>query len=344
MPVDILTQRPAEQQPALNTESDLPARETKPDADTTAPTAETTTEAAEATTTETPAQDKAEAKGAEGKKADAPAPSEDQEEEARVKQKPWFQKRIDELTRQRHEAERKLQTESEARARLEAEVAARTPPPPPKPEDDPEPAKAEFPDPDAYTDARARWAARQEYRAQQAEITRATNERRAADQQANVQKYIDNLHSAHNQRIEKAKTELPDFEKVALREDLTLPFGVFAEIERSDLGPQVMYAIGKKPEMAKELTAMFGNPQSIAELTDAHSRVARKLVEIEGVIKAERTRTVTKATEPIEPLGGRGTAGPKEPEDETMQEYAKRREQELAKSNTRRGMAVRRST
>jgi hypothetical protein len=317
---DILTISPSRQPPALNTTSDMPVIDAKPAAPAPAP----APAPAAATDAPAPAPAPAAADATDGKKPDATAtPDPDQAEEAAVTRKPWFQKRIDELTRKHHEADRRAQAEAEARARLEAELAARTQAPEVvKPEDDPEPAKADFTDPDAYTDARARWAARDESRKERKAAHDEAEKRRATENEARARTTIEAMHSAHNERIAKAKVDLPDFDKVALRDDVRIPIQAFAEIERSEMGPQVMYAIGKDPSLATALTEAYGAPQSLYEHQLGLTRVVRKLVDIEAGIKAERSRTVTKAAEPIEPLAkGGGGSTPKAPEDMSMEEY-----------------------
>jgi hypothetical protein len=254
--------------------------------------------------------------------APPPAAAADEVEDAEVVRKPWFVKKIDKLNEKARAAEAKLATEAAERARLEAEVAAlRAPPPAPKPEDDPAPAKNDFPDPDAYTAEFAAWTARQEVRklqdSQRADYEKRTRE--AADARANDS--IKAMHEAHNARVAKAKVDLPDFEAVALRDDVIVPIPVFAEIERSEMSPQLMYAIGKTPDLAKELTAAYGTPTNMFEHQSALSRVVRKLTEIEHTIRDTAARTVTNAKEPIEPIKSGSGSSPKSPEDMTMDEY-----------------------
>lgn len=251
-----------------------------------------------------------------------PAAAADEVEDAEVVRKPWFVKKIDKLNEKARAAEAKLATQEAERVRLEAEVAAlRAPPPAPKPEDDPAPAKNDFPDPDAYTAEFAAWTARQEVRKSK-EADRADYEKRTREaSEARANDSIKAMHEAHNARVAKAKAELPDFEAVALREDVIVPIPVFAEIERSEMSPQLMYAIGKTPDLAKELTAAYGAPTNMFEHQSALSRVVRKLADMERSIRDAAGKRVTKAETPIEPIRAGSGSGPKAPEDMTMDEY-----------------------
>jgi len=320
---DILTIAPSRQPPALNATSDMPVIEAKSDAAKAADDAAAAA-AKKAETADRPAvQPGAPASDAKPAEPAQPAdPKDEQAEEAAVIKKPWFIKKIDAANEKARVAEAKAQAEVAERQRLEQELAARTQAPEVKPEDDPEPAKADFPDPDAYTDARARWAARDEFRKEQKTAREEVDKRRATENEARARSTIEAMHSAHNARIEKAKADLPDFDKVALRDDVRIPIPAFAEIERSEMGPQVMYAIGKDPSLATALTEAYGAPKDLYEHQLGLTRVVRKLVDIEGAIRAERSRTVTKAAEPIEPLAkGGGGSTPKAPEDMSMEEY-----------------------
>jgi hypothetical protein len=307
---DVLIQHPSRQPPALNATSDMPVIEvTKPASDAAAAAAKP-----DASQTTTSAVVQPAAAPTEPPKPAEPAqpadPTIEAAEEAAVVKKPWFIKKIDAANEKARALEQKLQTEAAERARLQDELDARTKSVEVKPEYDPEPAKADYQDPDSYTAELARWNARQEFRKQQETTNREIEKRRTEENQKRAETTIQAIHTAHNKRVEEAKAELPDFDKVALRDDLQVRYDVFFAIEKSPMGPHVMYHIGKNPQVASELNAM--------EPID----VIRRIVEIEGQIKAQRNKTVTRAAEPIEPLkSSGGTTNSKSPEEMTMAEY-----------------------
>ncbi len=288
---DVLTQTTAKAPPALNAVSDMPVIDlTKP--------------AVEPATEPVPADKPVEADAkVEPKVEPAPAATVDEEP-------PWYKQRLSKIAEQRRIAEAEAKELRERVARMEAETAARIQPPA-KPEEDPAPVKTEFPDPDAYTQAFAAWTARQEVRKVQEQDRKAQEERVRTAREDGIKTYIKGVHDTHLERTAKAKAELPDFDKVALREDVQLSFSAFFEIEKSSMGPQIMYAIGKDPTLATKLNTLANSD---------HSALVREIVDMEHTLKPKAS--VTKAPAPIEPLRSPAGSGKVfDPETATMEEY-----------------------
>jgi len=79
-------------------------------------------------------------------------------------------------------------------------------------------------------------------------------------------------------------------------------------------GPALAYHLGQNPELAERI-AKLDPIQAVTEL----GRISARLV----------AKPLTPKPNPIRPLGARANAGPKSPDDETMDEYGTRRTAEL---------------
>ena len=237
-------------------------------------------------------------------------------------------KALAEATAARAEAERVASEAAVARAEVERLTAlvAVTPPTPivPTVEEDPLPTREAFEDPEVYAAAVAAYAARGEIRkanaAAEAEVAKANAEAKAAqetERQVKVQAQIAELHKNFNDRLTAAIPEYPDFkEKVTENTDLVLRNDTFFMIEQSELAPHILYHLAAHPDEVK----------SLEELPPYQA--AMRLGEIQVQIREARKPQVSKAAEPVKPIGNRASPGRKTPNEETMEEYAARREQE----------------
>jgi|SRR5882672_1139952 len=256
--------------------------------------------------------------------------------------KKGIQKRFSEMTAKQKaiqaEADQyKLEVE-EARAevdRLKAEAVKAAEviiPVVPKVEDDPTPNRNDFDDPDEYVAALSAHTTRSEIRksneAAHAQVEAKRQEAEQAqqeEQQARVQTQIAELHKNFNERVEKAAADYPDYsEKVTNNEKLTLRNDVFFAIEQAELAPHILYHLANNPDEAASLNAMQPNSAMI------------RLGELQAEIRIARKPKATKAAEPIKPVGNRASPDRKTPDEESMAEYAARREQELKQESAQR--------
>ncbi len=217
-------------------------------------------------------------------------------------------------------AEMKAAAEKAAAERAEAVI-----PVVPKIEDDPVPNRDAFDDPDEYVAALSAHTTRSEIRkaneaAHQA-VQAKQEEARKAQEEANharVQEQIIALHKNFNDRVEKAAADYPDYvEKVTNNENLTLRNDVFFAIEKAEMAPHILYHLASNPDEAKNLNAM--------DQFDA----AVRLGELQAEIRIARKPKPSKAAEPIKPVGNRASPERKTPHEESMEEYASRREKEM---------------
>ena len=294
--------------PALSSTSDMPVVETKPDA-----------EAPAAPEPEVEAEGETEVESATTPEAEPSAS--DMAPKAK-----GVQKRLAELVRQREDAERRASEEREEKLRLLALIEESRKPAPKveaKPDEEPEPAKPrqdDFPDPKsweeavmAYADKRSEWAAR---KAVQAATVEAGRQR----EQDEIAAGIKRTQEQFSERLTKTKEKYTDFSEVVEKSNVMVPQIAVQAIVNHPLGPELQYYLGKNPDEAQRLTAI-NNPLL----------QAMELGSIIGKLDTPQATkpTVSNAPPPIKPIKSSGETPSKNPEEESMEEYAARRKQEM---------------
>jgi hypothetical protein len=140
------------------------------------------------------------------------------------KRKPWWEKRFDELTADKHAERRRAEA---AERRLQALEQQASPP-----------AKAEAPeyydDPEGYN----RWIIEQAKAEVREEFTR--------------EKTV----STYAERVAKAREAKPDFDSVTTNPDLKITPTMAEVIVESDIGPEVAYHLGTNPQEAARIAAL----------------------------------------------------------------------------------------
>ena len=181
--------------------------------------------------------------------------------------------------------EAKKETE---RLKQEAEAARAAAASLPDAKDDVKPDRDNFDDPDEFAIALAAYAARQEQRKIN-EVTQKRlkeNEEKAKTeasekQAAEAKAKVEELHKNFNERLATSKADYPDFdEKVSNNDKLIVRNEAFFLIEKSELGPHILYKLANDPEELKNLNALAqSDPAAMAlrigEL-QAEARIARK--------------------------------------------------------------------
>lgn len=161
--------------------------------------------------------------------ADEAAQADDAGEAA--KRVPWFQKRIDEVTAKKYEAEREA-----AYWRGIAEASGRQQPPQAPPEGPPR--EDQFETWDEYDQARIEYAVEQKLRARDEQTQRTTVLR------------------TYEERAAKARESKPDYESVVNNPSLSIT-PIMAEVIRvSEAGPEVAYHLGTNPGEAARIAAL----------------------------------------------------------------------------------------
>lgn len=291
--------------PALSATSDMPALTPAPAPEASAP-----------TESEAPAP-----AGAQGELDVTPEGAETAAEPAKEgkpdQTPPWAKREITIERNKRREAEQRAE---EAARRLDQALRAlqtRTPQPEPAATETTEarPQRAQYDDPDRYDEALIAWSARESAKA----TLREDESRRSAQAQRDAE---DSLRSTYRDRREKALAELPDFVEVAESPNLQITQAMAGAIMASTEGPKLAYHLGKNPTEAAR----------IATLPPAMQLVEMGM--LAATLKAQ-ARPVSNAPEPHRPIGARASAEPKSPHEESMEEYAARRNREIREARIR---------
>ncbi len=302
------------------------------------------TPSAESTEEEKPAAGSTNDEGSEGTKPAESAPEEDPEKQIDDAHpaKKGIQKRFSEMTAKQKElqaladqrqaevdaAKREVEQAKAEVARIQAEAAEAAKAAKPivsNAEDDPLPQRADFADPDDYVIAASAHAARSELRkaneAAQAEAnTRAAEaqQRQSEAQQAHIQAQITALHTNFQENVAKIKPEYADYdEKVSNNEKLMLRNDVFFSIERSPDAPHILYHLASNPDVAAKLNGL------------SQIDAAIHIGELQAELRGARKPKVTKAAEPVKPVGNRSSPQAKKLDEMSMDEYAAHREKEM---------------
>jgi len=228
-----------------------------------------------------------------------------------------YQRRISELSSARRAAEERA---DRAIAALEAFAKTTQQPaetktettPPPAPE--PRPARDDFADPDAYDTALIEWSARHTARVTAAEVEQREAAKREAEEKARndaaMMEQAQRQAQTWQERRAKTLTAHPDFAEVAENPALQIPVSMVPTLLEIENGPDVLYHLGSNPDEAVRI-ATLSERQQVIEL----GRISERLVQ-------SNRPQVTKAPKPITPVGSNNTAGPKDPNEMTTEEYA----------------------
>lgn len=262
----------------------------------------------------TPEQLEAEKKAADEAEAKKKQEEEEAEEQA-IRKKPWFQRRIDEITKQRHEAERRAERLEQMMQQIIERTPTGQPPgqqqaPPQAPPDfqatRPAPTREQYEfDENRYLEAVVDW------RIEQREA-KAMHERRVAEQQQAQQGFVTYFEERRTKCLEEGRTKYPDYEQVVF----SLPPQVMnhelaVAIFETGSPADIAYHLGKNPAEAERLSKLPPLKKAI-ELGRLETKIT------------QATRPTSQAPPPPNPVGGRTPAGKSESA-MTMDEWLKAR-------------------
>jgi len=186
------------------------------------------------------------------------------DEKGKFKGGDGVQKRIDELTRARREAERQVEYWRGVATQTAQEAPAE------------KPARDHYADPDDYVEALAEWKAEQAVaKVQQQQANQAANNARQSAWQA---------------REAEAVVGLPDYAAVVSGNTTPVMPHVVDALLDSDHGPQLVYHIAKNPDVAARLNAMSA------------TRAAIELGKLETTLMAPAVKQPSNAPAPITPI------------------------------------------
>jgi hypothetical protein len=208
------------------------------------------------------------------------------------KPNPKLERRFSEITKQREAAREEARLEREQRERLETrvkELEGRVTPQAQAPQDD----VGEEPTPDQFSDMYEYAKALAEYTADKKMAERDLqdqNRKAAAEQEVKFKAWAD--------RVNAAKSQLPDFDDLVQSSDVRVSDNVRDAIIESEHGPKILYHLAENSELAQKLAGM-SDVSAIREIGRIEARYERDT-------KPEPKAVVgkSKAPAPISPLRG----------------------------------------
>lgn len=225
-----------------------------------------------------------------------------------------IQKRIDKLTKKMRNFERERDFERSKREEAEAELKTLKE----KVPSSEKPKRADFVDEDDYLEALADWKIDQKTKAKEEEISKKTDE----DED---KKALTAIYGKIDDAIETGKEKYKDFEEVALAKDLKISTEMLEIILDVEFPSEVMYYLGKNPDLAKEISEM-SVVRATRKIDAISAELKPKKEEKKDVVEKKKVeQEVTKAPPPIEPPRQTGIAET-DPSKMSMPEYRKWRE------------------
>lgn len=204
------------------------------------------------------------------------------------------QKRLDEITRLRYEAERRAEQERQERLYWQQKAMGETKPSAPVNK----PTVDQYGTYEEYLEALSDWKVDQRLASERAERERQQQEE---SQRSKAMTY--------KERASKAREKYDDYEQIAHGSHWSPTQSMTEAIVESEMGPDIAYYLGNNPEEAER----------ISKLSPAGQH--RELGKLEAKLSAPPPPKPTKAPPPIEPTGSRAKAE-KSPDEMNPQEFA----------------------
>lgn len=232
-----------------------------------------------------------------GEEKTADAPPDPGNQERGKSQQNGFQKRIDELTRERKEAEELAEDEYGMRLRAERRIAEleaevqKFQKPEEKPKEQVEPKPEEFENAVDYARALAKY-----------ETQKALDERDRQQREAEQRAQMERQNELMRERVTLARKDLPDFDEVieaASSAEFVVPVHVQAAIIDSEFGPYLAYHLAKSPEEQARIFKMTP-AKALLELGKIEAKLAKADTKAEGTA----TKPPVETTRAPAPVGG----------------------------------------
>ena len=152
------------------------------------------------------------------------------------------------------------------------------------------PQASQFNDPFEYAEALAEWSAEN-----------ALKQRDAEEVQRKAMKAQDKVLNNWNEKIAKAKTSMPDFDKMVQSSTTVVSNEIRDSILESDVGPQLLYHLASNENFAQKLTEM-PLVKALREIGKLEARFEQEDKPKAKVAKESVSRST--APSPIRPLNG----------------------------------------
>lgn len=170
-----------------------------------------------------------------------------------------------------------------------------------KPKEVAQPQRADFQSPEEHEAALVKWASD---KAATEERAKVLSEQQRQTQEAKSKAVLDTF----TERKAAFEADHPDFDDVVYADDVKIAPAMTQAILEAEDGPAIAYYLGQNPEVAERINGL-----SMAQQVYEIGKISAKL-------SAPAPRP--KLAAPIKPLGTRQSAGPKDPADMSMAEYA----------------------
>jgi hypothetical protein len=234
---------------------------------------------------------------------DGSKPQEDQDRNEKGQYKPGAQKRIDELTFRRHQAEREA-------AHWKQVAESRAPAAAPKPGD--------FATDAEYTEALLEH--RIDSRVNDGLAKTATAQADKFNQEANTA-----AGEAYNQRVAETIARIPDFVEIVSKADIAISPALQEALRDSEKGPELVYHLAKNPGEAERLNAM-----NVRQMDREIGRLETTIGAKSAAPSAPAART-TNAPPPVKPGSPASAPANTDPAKMTQAEYESWRKQNGAR-------------
>jgi hypothetical protein len=232
-----------------------------------------------------------------GEAGDTPTPEEAGEQGLSESAQEKVNERINQLTKKRRVAE---QDAAFWRDKALNNVAS--------PEKGEAPKEDDYENYENYLDARAEWKAEQTY-------TRLRQQESKDVVKSEEERITQRREEDWTKKVNEARTKFKDFDSVALSENVPYSDSMRDLVKDSDVGPELAMYFGKNPEVAEK----------VAYMTDLQAAKAIGMIEHQ-LSTPVSPKNVSRAPEPITPVGGGGQeAGQKDPDDMSTEEWLEHR-------------------
>ncbi len=236
-------------------------------------------------------------------------------EDAAAKRSKRVQKRIDQLTKQRHQALREAEELREENRKLKEQQTVQPP------ADDPRPSFDSYDSVEQFEKDIEAWSRRQAQREAQ-----ATQQEKQSGPSVEEQEAIDRIQNA---AIE-ASDRYPDFEDVVYDPSLPLSTEMIRAAADTESVADVLYHLGKNPQEAQRLSQLNGT-----SLIREMGRLEARLEANNGSgadAASQGGEQPTSAPEPIQPVkGNRAKREPTNPDELDIDTWMERERERLAK-------------
>lgn len=249
------------------------------------------------------------------------AESETAQPENQTSEKPkgGFQKRIDRLTRRNYELEERLQRLADQHEDVLNRLAGKHEE---KIEPKGKPDSAQYQNIEDYLEALADWKAEQKAQAVYEKV-------RAEEAKQSENERLKQVFDSYNQRVSQARGRIDDYDETVNRTDIQVPQSVQLAVFELENGPDIVYHIGKHPELAEKLCNM--SPlAAVAEI----GRISASLADQESEDDSEdddspKGKPVSSVPPPIKPVRKPAPTDKGLSDDLPIEEWVRRREAQI---------------